>query len=298
MSTGTSTVTFSPRFTSSRSTCSSALDRVLLHGLRDRPARSCPRSSRLSRTFGVLSAIISSWLGQGQVHRRLRRARRARRGPCRRGGPARRALAELVAGLGGDLDSRTCVQALSWVGICLTNWRITPSAAAVLAARPGPECEQRVDHGCAARPTADTASLAEQPPSLPRRVEAAAPGSPGDRAADEPNDCVRSDRPVEQAGHRPVLEHLADGARRSIGAIESTVSLSNDARRAVGSVLVKMTSLTREFFNRSTAGPENTACVAATIDLRGAVLEQRVGRRADRARRCRSCRRPGRRPGP
>ena len=46
--------------------------------------------------------------------------------------------------------------------------------------------------------------------------------------------------------------------------MDSTVSLSNFFSWGTGSVLVMTTSLIREFFKMSTAGPESTPCVAAT----------------------------------
>ena len=49
------------------------------------------------------------------------------------------------------------------------------------------------------------------------------------------------------------------------GAIDSTVKLSNLFSSAIGKVLVTTTSETLDFFNRSIAGPESTAWVAAII---------------------------------
>src|SRR5215469_5383738 len=54
-------------------------------------------------------------------------------------------------------------------------------------------------------------------------------------------------------------------ARASSGAIESTVSLSNRFSFVIGIVLQTITSLIREFFSMSTAGPDSTPCVAVTI---------------------------------
>src|SRR5678816_2885857 len=54
-------------------------------------------------------------------------------------------------------------------------------------------------------------------------------------------------------------------ARASRLAIGSTVSLSKRRSSGIGKVSVTTTSLTLEFFNRSTAGPEKIACVAADV---------------------------------
>ena len=48
-------------------------------------------------------------------------------------------------------------------------------------------------------------------------------------------------------------------ARAINGAIDRTVSLSNRLSFEIGRVLVTITSLTREFFSRSTAWPDSTA---------------------------------------
>src|SRR5690606_4959638 len=54
-------------------------------------------------------------------------------------------------------------------------------------------------------------------------------------------------------------------ARAIVGAIDSTVSLSNRFSSGIGRVLVTTTSLMGRSSNRPTAGPENTAWVAAAI---------------------------------
>src|SRR5262249_22183453 len=111
-----------------------------------------------------------------------------------------------------------------------------------------------VGHGA----TGPFGNLGDRPLSPPRPY----PGKPG-RALPAPRLHRVQTLSPRKISLTLVSSKTASSASATSGAIDRTVRLSKRFSAGIGSVFVTTTSRIGPFFKRSTAGPDNTACVAA-----------------------------------
>src|SRR4051794_7312205 len=287
---GTSTVVFSPRRTSSRSTCSW----VRLSGSRwtalVRASCSLPSRTIVSRALAppLRRAAANSRAGRDRWTtswpcpyrtagtRPARRVRRALPLPNSvRVSASRRKSATVVCSSGGGTGLRAGARARH-----TTRGKDPPETCTSITESGGPSPSpgntkedtwsggagaRRAPRGRTGKHPSEAVRRSGGPEGPPRTDEnGSAPQGHGTWPRWEPGGRQCYEAPSKRLVTEPSSKTSLMARARS-GAIDRTVSLSNWRSGSIGSVLVTMTSLTRLFLSRSTAGPERTPCVAVTM---------------------------------